>query len=217
GFETTLPVYALLIKRAYEENLGNIRVLLSVKSLLPALYWICENGPGIDGFIGPGHVSTIIGSGAYEPLCRKSGIPLAVSGFGYEQIIAAVYDLLVQNKKKTCFVHNLYPNAVAYGGNTAAMSVISEYFVKKPSFWRGIGEIMDSGYFLSEKYKQFDGGSEIGAGETKNSACLCGSVIIGRARPTDCVFFGKACTPENPLGPCMVSSEGTCGIWHANM
>jgi hydrogenase expression/formation protein HypD len=217
GFETTLPLYALLINRALEEGIKNLKLLLSVKALLPALGWICMNNPDIDGFLGPGHVSTILGWGAYETLCKTYKIPLTVGGFGYEQIVAAVYDLVEQVKSGAHEVHNLYPNAVSREGNLAALSLIEQYFVKKPSPWRGLGEIGASGYFLAPDYETFDAGSEIGDSEqSENIGCLCGSVIIGRTTPRDCRFFGKGCSPAHPLGPCMVSAEGTCGIWHKN-
>lgn len=217
GFETTLPIYALLLERILENGLPNIKMLISVKALMPALYWICDNNPNISGFIGPGHVSTIIGWGVYEPLCKKYGIPFAVGGFGYEHIIAAIYDLIQQNRFATCDVHNLYPNAVSREGNQNALSLISKYFTKKPSTWRGLGEIDGSGYFLSSGYEKFDGGSDIDYSNIpETSGCLCGSVITGRAKPVDCAFFAKGCSPERPLGPCMVSSEGTCGIWYRN-
>lgn len=217
GFETTLPVYAVLLDRILEKKIRNIRFFTMVKALMPALYWICENNPAINGFIGPGHVSAIIGTKIYEPLCQKYHIPLAVGGFGFEHIIAAIYDLIHQNKNGTNEVHNFYPNAVLREGNSNARSLISKYFVMKPSFWRGLGEIDGSGYYLSPEFAQFDAGSSIDSFESsEKSGCLCGQVIIGRAKPSDCALFRKTCTPESPYGPCMVSSEGTCGIWYAN-
>jgi hydrogenase expression/formation protein HypD len=215
GFETTLPVYALLIRRLTEENIKNVRLLTAVKALMPALTWICENNPDIQGFIGPGHASAVLGWGGYGPLCRKYAIPMAVAGFGYEHIVAAIYDLMTQLTRGTCEVHNLYPRVVTKEGNQEALRLIDEFFERKPSVWRGLGEIEGSGYCLKKEYAQFDAGSfETDGRET--SGCLCGKVITGRARPVDCKFFGFYCTPENPQGPCMVSSEGTCGIWHQN-
>jgi hydrogenase expression/formation protein HypD len=215
GFETTLPVYALLIRRLMEENIKNVRLLTAVKALMPALTWICENNPDIQGFIGPGHVSAVLGWGGYEPLCRKYVIPMAVAGFGYEHIVAAIHDLMTQLTRGTCEVHNLYPSAVTKEGNQEALHLIDGFFERKPSVWRGLGEIEGSGYYLKPEYASFDAGSfETDAREI--TGCLCGKVITGRARPVDCSFFGSACTPENPKGPCMVSSEGTCGIWHQN-
>ena len=215
GFETTLPVYALLVRRLKENNIQNVRLLTAVKALMPALTWICENNPDIHGFLGPGHVSAILGWGGYEQVCSKFAIPMVVAGFGYEHIVAAIYDLMVQLMRGTSEVHNLYPSAVTREGNQEALQLIDTFFEKKASVWRGLGEIDGSGYFLKPEYDAFDaGGFETDARET--AGCLCGRVITGRARPVDCKHFGTACTPENPKGPCMVSSEGTCGIWHQN-
>ena len=217
GFETTLPVYALLIKRMREEKITNLRLLLCAKALLPALEWICENNPNIDGFIGPGHASAILGSDAYRDLCARYHIPLAVGGFSYEHIIAAVYDLMEQHAQKKAEVHNLYPGTVAQKGNPSALSLINEYFVQQASEWRGLGSIPASAYVLREEYGEYDAGAyDTREDASPKTGCLCSRVIIGRAQPTDCPHFQKACTPMTPLGPCMVTSEGACGIWHAH-
>ena len=134
GFETTLPIYALMLQKIMEKGLRNIRFLTAVKALMPALCWICENDPAINGFIGPGHVSTIIGESAYEPFCRKYGIPLTIAGFGFEHIIAAIYDLITQCRRGTSEVHNLYPNAVSKDGNTNAAALISGLLCKEAFF-----------------------------------------------------------------------------------
>lgn len=215
GFETTLPVYALLIRRLMEENIKNVRLLTAVKALMPALTWICENNPDIQGFIGPGHVSAVLGWGCYGPLCQKYAIPMAVAGFGYEHIVAAIYDLMIQLTRGMCEVHNLYPSTVTKEGNQDALRIIDEFFERKPSIWRGLGEIAGSGYCLKPEYALYDAGS-FESDDREIAGCLCGKVITGRVRPVDCRFFGSACTPENPKGPCMVSSEGTCGIWLRN-
>ncbi len=215
GFETTLPIYALLLKEITVRKLRNIRFLTAMKALLPALYWICEKEPRMSGFIGPGHVSTIIGTAAYEPLRRKYGVPLAVAGFGFEHILAAIYDLMTQCRLGTHAVKNLYPNAVSHEGNAQANALIAEYFIKKPSLWRGLGQLDASGYFLAPSYEGFDAGDWMeNTAAPEPSGCLCGSVIIGRASPPECALFGSACTPQEPVGPCMVSGEGACGIWY---
>lgn len=214
GFETTLPLYALLLERILQRGIENIRLLTCVKALMPALYWICENNPQIDGFIGPGHVSAILGSDAYTPLCRAYGIPLTVAGFGFEHIVTAIYDLVRQIGTNTAEVHNLYPGAVSKKGNEQALALIEKYFVRRPSVWRGLGEIDGSGYFLAPEYVRFDAGYITDDADEGAAGCLCGDVISGRAVPSDCKFFGRVCNPEAPRGPCMVSTEGTCGIWY---
>lgn len=218
GFETTLPIYALLVKHLREKKIENVRLFISVKSILPAIAWICRNEPDISGFIGPGHASAVIGSKAYEPLCADYGIPMAIAGFGYEQILAAVYDLIIQIGQKRHEVHNLYPGVVSGQGNTQALALIEKYFTRKSSVWRGLGSIPESGFSLRSDYEIYDAGpfdESADLSETQ-SGCLCGKIITGRASPADCPMFGNACTPASPIGPCMVSSEGTCGIWHSN-
>ncbi|MCL2513019.1 MAG: hydrogenase formation protein HypD [Oscillospiraceae bacterium] len=220
GFETTLPSYALLVRKLADENIKNVRLFTAVKALVPALERLCRNSPQINGFIGPGHVSAVIGCGGYEPLCEKYGIPLAVAGFGYEHLIAAVADLIRQAGRGTSEVHNLYPNAVSRQGNIDALELIGKFFVREPSVWRGLGEIEASGYSLAHGYADFDAGIDLGQDEAEPDGCLCGEVITGRARPAECCHFGKTCTPEHPLGPCMASEEGACGIyresWYGN-
>ncbi len=217
GFETTLPLYGLLMEKAKAQHIENIRLLCCLKALMPALEWICQNNPAIDGFIGPGHVSAILGYAGYETVCKEYRIPLTVAGFRYEPLIAALYDLVQQRKKGTCEVHNMYPSAVTKEGNREAQALIARCFTPKSSLWRGLGSIPASGYMPSPEFEMFNeplNDSLWDSAEPKG--CLCGSVIMGRAKPVQCGSFGTVCTPENPLGPCMVSTEGTCGIWHAN-
>jgi len=217
GFETTLPVYALLARRLREEGVKNLKLLMCAKALLPALDWICANNPDIGGFIGPGHVSAIIGADAYRPLCARTGIPLTVAGFTYEHIVAALYDLLEQRRRGAAEVHNLYPSAVAPAGNESALALIDSCFERQSSVWRGLGEIEASGYALRPEYGEFDaGGYDASHDPSARTGCLCGRVIMGRAVPADCPHFGAACSPAHPLGPCMVTSEGACGIWYEN-
>ncbi len=217
GFETTLPIYALLLHDIEEKKIANIRFLFSIKALLPALDWIFANDRSIGGLIGPGHVSAIIGSAAYEPFCRRCRVPLAIAGFSLEHLAAALYDLISQSRRQTFAVHNLYPNVVSRDGNVRAGELISGYFEKKPSVWRGLGVIDFSGYFPTARYAGLsDGGSLEDDLMPEPEGCLCGSIIIGRADPPDCPLFGTACTPLSPCGPCMVSQEGACGIWHRN-
>ncbi len=222
GFETTLPLYALLVQRATERGLHNIRLLPALKALVPGLAWICQNEPDIHGFLGPGHVSAILGYGGYEALCRDHRIPMTVAGFGYEQLIAALWDLVSQARRGQCQVHNLYPGVVSRAGNEKAQALIRQVFLRKADRWRGLGILPDSGYFLRPEYSAFDASAQEPeaddpeADEADEAGCGCGQVILGRIRPVDCGQFGRRCTPEHPLGPCMVSSEGACGIWHAS-
>ncbi len=213
GFETTLPIYALLLKRLEEENIENVLLLTAVKALMPALYFLTESGSDIQGFIGPGHVSAILGSDVYKPFCQSRRVPLTVAGFQYGQVLAGIYDLLSQIKAGTHEARNLYTGVVSAKGNLQALALINECFFTAASPWRGLGEIPDSGYLIAPRYARFDAGSaDIPLGAEKKG-CLCGSVIAGQATPHDCPHFNKSCTPASPIGPCMVSAEGACGIW----
>jgi hydrogenase expression/formation protein HypD len=215
GFETTLPIYALLIERLEEKGIDNVRLLTSLKAIQPALQWICESQPDIHCFLGPGHVSAILGSNAYAPLCARYHKPLAVGGFTCGQILAALCDLVGQLERGTAESHNLYPQAVTALGNERALALIDRYFVRKPSVWRGLGTIDASGYLFRPAFTRFDAGAWVAGGDREASAgCLCGQVITGRVSPPACPNFGGACTPLTPLGPCMVSHEGTCGVWY---
>jgi len=215
GFETTAPAYALLLKEAKEKGVSNIKIISAIKTIIPALSWICENEKEIDGFICPGHVSVIIGIEGYKKLYEKYGKPFVITGFEPEHILAGIYDLTIMTSGgKNPQVHNLYKSAVKDGGNEKARFAIAECFKEGNAMWRGIGMIENSGLYLNEKYSEYDAGS-FGLDEDKNlfGECRCGDVIVGRINPDECPMFGETCSPVNPLGPCMVSEEGTCGIW----
>ena len=223
GFETTAPVYALLIDEARKRGIRNLRLVTALKTVIPALHWLCQ-GENVDGFLCPGHVSVIIGSEPYEELAVRYRKPFAVAGFEPEHILAAVYDLVKQLEEGTCRVHNYYPNAVQTAGNGKALAVLNRCFEPGAATWRGLGEIADSGLYLKGEYAEYDGGSRDLSTDMKlPSGCRCGDVITGRINPDQCPMFAaelkdglRGCTPTTPYGPCMVSSEGACGIWYRN-
>ncbi len=223
GFETTAPVYALLIDEARKRGIGNLRLVTALKTVIPALTWLCE-GEEVDGFLCPGHVSVIIGSRPYEELAERYRKPFAVAGFEPEHILAAVYDLVRQLEEGTHAVHNYYPNAVKEHGNRKALAVLGSCFETGTAVWRGLGEIQGSGLYLKGEYAEYDGGSRNLTQDMKlPSGCRCGDVITGRINPDQCPMFAAGekdghagCTPMSPYGPCMVSSEGACGIWYRN-
>lgn len=218
GFETTAPVYALAIKQADERGIKNVKFVTALKTVIPALKWICENQEDIDGFICPGHVSVIIGSHIYEALAEKYGKPFVVAGFEAEHILAVIYDIVRQIEKGDGDVRNLYKNAVRDDGNAKALAVLNEYFEPGAATWRGLGEISDSGLYLKDEYAEYDGGSRgLDADMKLPEACSCASVIVGKINPDECPMFGKGCTPLHPYGPCMVSAEGACGIWYRSI
>jgi len=237
GFETTVPAYALTIEEAVRQGVKNIRLLTALKTAMPALEWVCENEDAIDGFLCPGHVSVIIGSSAYEELARRYKKPFTVAGFEPEHILAGIYDIVRQlERKKTTTegtdrddeagighqteagVHNLYKNAVKPEGNQKAQEIIRRYFEPGIAMWRGLGMIPGSGLYLRAEYEAYDAGSKgLDQDIELPESCRCGDVIIGRIHPDECPMFGEACHPMNPYGPCMVSSEGACGIWYRNI
>lgn len=217
GFETTVPSYGLLVKQAAEQGVKNIKLVTALKTIMPALEWICENEPDIDGFICPGHVSVIIGSHVYEELAEKYNKPFVVAGFEAEHILAVIYDIVRQLERGEGHVKNLYKNAVKDDGNLKAQQVIAECFEPGQAVWRGLGSIPGSGLYLRDEYSVYDGGSK---GLDKDlelpEGCQCASVITGRKNPDECPMFGTGCDPVHPFGPCMVSAEGACGIWFRN-
>lgn len=220
GFETTVPAYALTIEEASSQGVKNIKLLTALKTVMPALEWICENEDGIDGFLCPGHVSVIIGSAIYGQLAEKYKKPFVVAGFEPEHILAGIYDIVKQlqpENKSESAVHNLYKNAVKTEGNIKAQEIIARYFEPGSAMWRGLGIIPNSGLYLKAEFEAYDGGSKgLDQDIQLPESCRCGDVIIGRINPNECPMFGQACNPMNPYGPCMVSSEGACGIWYRN-
>ena len=217
GFETTVPAKALMLQQARKQGVGNIRLITALKTVLPALEWICENQNDVDGFICPGHVSVITGIHVYDELAAKYGKPFVVAGFEAEHILATVYRIVRQIETGESQSENLYRNAVRDDGNAKALAVIDEVFETGPAVWRGLGEIAGSGLYLRGEYAAYDGGSR-GLSEDMElpAACRCGDVIVGRIDPDECPMFGKGCDPMAPYGPCMVSAEGSCGIWYRN-
>ncbi|RNC29769.1 MAG: Hydrogenase isoenzymes formation protein HypD [Candidatus Dichloromethanomonas elyunquensis] len=216
GFETTIPVYSLLIQQLEQNNITNVKLLTVLRQIMPALEFICSTDSGIDAFIAPGHATAILGSDIYRSLALKYKKPFAVAGFEAEHVLIAIFDLLKQLEKGKNEVHNLYPSVVRPEGNKTALETIDYYFTSGPAYWRGIGVIENSGLYLNESYRKYDAGSFDLTDENNKqlSKCRCGEVILGKINPDECSMFGTACTPVKAKGPCMVSTEGTCGIWY---
>ncbi len=217
GFETTTPIYALMMEEMIQRKITNLKLMTSIKTMLPALTYICENEKGIDAFLCPGHVSVITGSTIYEELVEKYQKPFVIAGFEGEHILLAIYEIVRQIRQKKPDVKNMYISAVSEEGNSKAAALIKRYFESTEDTWRGIGRIEGSGLRLKAKYKQYDAGSHYEPIEEHlPKGCRCKEVILGRISPTDCPLFYKVCTPMNAIGPCMVSTEGACGIWFLN-
>lgn len=215
GFETTAPVYAMLLDEAILSGTENLKILTSLKVMPPVIDTICAKQGGVDGFLAPGHVSVITGSDIFIPLAEKYGIPFVVAGFEGEQILAAVYALVRLRGRGT--VMNFYPSAVTARGNEEAQRSVRKYFEPCAAAWRGIGIIPDSGLALKKEYGRFSaGGAELTADAGFEAGCSCPEVLTGAKSPVECPLFGRVCTPETPHGACMVSTEGSCFHYYVN-
>ena len=211
GFETTAPVYTLLLDNAIAAGLENIQILTALKTMPGAISFLCDNGAQIDGFIAPGHVSAVTGADYFNDLAAKYQIPFAVSGFGDKELVIAIYGLvqMVLNNDNT--VKNYYTSVVDQGQNEIIEKQLAKYFRPADVVWRGMGVLPGSGLLLKDEYSKFDAGSDgLDEDNKRNKACRCGEILMGKAKPTDCPLFGKVCTPMSPEGACMVSEEGSC-------
>ncbi|MEG2016292.1 MAG: hydrogenase formation protein HypD [Oscillospiraceae bacterium] len=209
GFETTIPIYALMLEKIIESEISNIQLLTSLKTMPNTIDWVCNNAPNISGFIAPGHVSVITGSDIFIDISKKFQKPFVVTGFTPEQILSAIYSITqLQGKGK---VLNLYRSAVNSYPNRRSELLTSKYLYADDASWRGIGCIPMSGLYLKKEYKRYDAGS-FGLDEDKhfNKLCKCSEIIIGKSAPCDCPLFKTVCTPQTPQGACMVSLEGAC-------
>jgi len=214
GFETTAPAVAVTVRTAAEQGLENLSILCSHKLIPPAMRALLAGGEvRLDGFLCPGHVSTVIGLAPYEQIARDYRIPCVVAGFEAHDIMKGLCALTRQVAQGRADVENEYPRAVRPEGNPAARAAVEEVFEVADASWRGLGLLPASGLRLREKYAQFDAVQRFRLQPREareHPLCHCGEVLRGVTRPAECAAFGTACTPERPLGPCMVSSEGAC-------
>jgi hydrogenase expression/formation protein HypD len=219
GFETTAPSTAMTILRAAEEGLDNFSVFCNHVTILPAIKAILDSPDlRLDGFLGPGLVSTVIGCKPYEFISSHYGKPLVVAGFEPLDILQSIYMLMIQLAEGRCEVENQYNRVVPWDGNPVALRVIHETMELRTFFeWRGLGFISHSALRVREAYAEFDAERifEIpGSRVADPKACQCGEVLKGVLKPWECKVFGTACTPETPIGTCMVSSEGACAAYY---
>ena len=218
GFETTSPLTSVIVKRAYEENINNFYIFNIHKLVPPALeLLLLDEEVKIDGFLCPGHVSAIIGSIPYNFIAEKYRTPCVVSGFEPLDIMESLNMLINQYNLKKPDVQIQYSRVVTSSGNTTAVSLIDEVFETCDSQWRGMGNFPGTGLKLREKYSGLDAMKKFHVNNiiTKEiPGCQCGSVLKGIIKPFECKLFARACTPENPIGPCMVSSEGSCAAYY---
>ena len=218
GFETTAPTVAAAILQAEAEGLTNFYVFSMHKLTPPAMRAILDAGEvRLSGIIGPGHVTTIIGSQAWEFLPRVYGIPCAVAGFEPLDILQCVAALVAAVEKGRPAVINTYARSVRPEGNPTALDVMQRVFEICDADWRGLGRVPASGLMLRSAFARFDAARAfpVEPGPAReHAACRCGDVLRGVVEPPECPLFGRACTPIHPVGPCMVSAEGACAAWY---
>ncbi|MHA2396245.1 MAG: hydrogenase formation protein HypD, partial [Candidatus Thorarchaeota archaeon] len=216
GFETTAPTIALEL---LGEPPTNFSILTSLKVIPPAMEILVNiEGFGVDGFITPGHVSTIIGSDAFQPFAEKTGVPCVAAGFEPLDVLESIRMILKQIQEGRADSENEYTRVVKPEGNPAAQKVLAQAFSLDDAPWRGLGIIKKSGYYIRKEYAEFDARLRFEFPEIESvdilPGCRCHEVILGMIDPVDCSLFGARCTPEDPYGPCMVGHEGTCRIRH---
>ncbi|MFM2063957.1 MAG: hypothetical protein RLZZ507_3628 [Cyanobacteriota bacterium] len=219
GFETTAPSTAFTILQAAAENINNFSLFSNHVLVIPALQALLENPDlQLDGFVGPGHVSMVIGTEPYEFISQSYHKPIVISGFEPLDIFQSIWMLLKQIVENRCQVENQYNRLVEPAGNKNALAAMNQVFTVREKFeWRGLGEIPNSGFKIREEYAKFDAEIKFTIPNLKvpdHKACQCGEILKGVLKPWECKVFGTACTPESPIGTCMVSSEGACAAYY---
>jgi hydrogenase expression/formation protein HypD len=217
GFETTAPATAAAIVQARKEKISNFYVLSAHKIMPPVMKALVEEGVRIDGFIAPGHVTAITGTGIYESLASEYRLGVVVAGFEPSDLMQAVLMLAVQIESGNPKVEVQYQRVVHKQGNTIAQQLLSEVFVHRDDIWRGLGMIPKSGLKISEDFSSFDAEKQFSVqipDSTEPKGCICGQILRGLKTPADCSLFAKRCTPADPVGACMVSGEGTCATYY---
>ena len=219
GFETTAPSTAMTVLRAAAEGVQNFSVFCNHVTILPAIKAILDSPDmRLDGFLGPGHVSTVIGAEPYRFIAERYRRPLVVSGFEPLDLLASVAMLLTQLREGRCEVENQYGRVVPWHGNPRALEAITTVMELRPHFeWRGLGFIAHSALRMRGEYAAFDAERIFdlpGVRVADPKSCQCGEVLKGVIKPWECKVFGTACTPETPIGTCMVSSEGACAAYY---
>jgi hydrogenase expression/formation protein HypD len=213
GFETTIPTIGVAIQLAKARNLQNFFVLSANKIMPPAMRALCQGDVTVDGFLCPGHVSTITGTGFYQEIVRDFGKGCVITGFEPTDILQGILSLCQQVTDQNPHVENKYKRSVRPEGNPQALAVITDVFEIGDAEWRGLGVIPLSGLQINSKYTLWDASVQIPVkldSAKDPPGCRCGDVLTGRIGPRDCPLFGQICNPESPVGACMVSSEGSC-------
>lgn len=219
GFETTAPIVASMIKLLEEKNIRNIKFLTSIKLIPPILKEVLKRHKNnLNGIICPGHVATVMGENYFHFISDEFHIPSVICGFDALDIIGGIYLIRKSiDERHIARCSNTYKKCVYPQGNIKARSLIDEVFQVKGGLWRGIGFIENSALVFNEKYHKYDAAVQFKLDDTidnTDSQCDCSHILLGEKSPSECKMFGKICSPHNPKGPCMVSSEGACSIYY---
>lgn len=217
GFETTAPASAAGILGAFRQNIFNFHLFSSHKIMPPAMAALIDEGVKIDGYIAPGHVSTITGTSIYREIAEKYHLGCVIAGFEPVDLIEAILMLVSQIETHDQKVEIQYRRAVRPEGNLKAREMMEEVFELRDDWWRGLGVLPASGLGIREKYSAFDAEKVLTVEvepTREDKGCICGEILKGLKNPKECKLFAKACTPENPAGPCMVSNEGACQAYY---
>jgi hydrogenase expression/formation protein HypD len=219
GFETTAPSTAATVLKARQDGVMNFSVFSNHVTIVPPIRVILESPDlRLDGFIGPGHVSTVVGQRPYRFVPEEFGKPFVTAGFEPLDILQAIAMLLTQIGEGRCCVENQYTRCVSEAGNPRALAILNDVFEVRPHFeWRGLGFIPESALKLRQEFAKWDAELRFdvpGVRVADPKACQCGEVLKGAIKPWECKVFGTACTPETPIGTCMVSSEGACAAYY---
>jgi len=221
GFETTTPPTAVAVKQAAAEGLKNFSILCNHVLTPAAMHAILDvkNGVSLDGFVGPAHVSTVIGSKPYEPFANNYRKPVVIAGFEPLDVMQAILMLIRQINENRAVVENEFTRAVTREGNLKAQALVAEIFELRDTFeWRGLGSVPHSALKLRAEFADFDAETKFSVDYVAvpdHKACECATILRGEKRPQECKIFGTVCTPENPVGSCMVSSEGACAAHYS--
>lgn len=223
GFETTLaPVAAMLSQADLPTNLS---LLLAGRRTWPAVQYLLEAGEaGFEAVLAPGHVAAIMGANEWRLIAEKYGRPVSVAGFSAESLLAGLYKVLARRLRLHAALDNAYPEVVSFDGNPQALRLMEQAFTVERANWRGIGPIPDSGYQLAPAHAERDASARFlpikpvlaQLADTMPRGCDCADVLLARKTPSQCRLYGRSCSPERPIGPCMVSDEGACHIWWAS-
>jgi len=220
GFETTIPVLALAVREAEKKKILNYSIWMTTKLVEPVLRELLESGDvKVDAFLLPGQVSVVIGKNSFDFLAKEYAISGVITGFEPVELLIGIYKLLQLLLEKKVDIINDYSYMVKDEGNLVARKLLEEYLEPHDEVWRGMSSIPNSGLVLKEKYAAFDAKKKfrVSVGEPRKTNCRCGEIIRGVITPQECKLFNKGCTPINPIGPCMVSTEGTCSAHYHYM